>query len=79
MLEEQKGVVVAMPFADDGRVEVWATKSGALTEKAATKIIETEEDFEVLGFDKKPAKPRAKQVGSKGGRTGTGGKKKAGR
>ena len=32
MLEEQKGVVVAMPFAAEGRVEVWATKPGALTE-----------------------------------------------
>ena len=65
MLEEQKGVVVAMPFAAEGRVEVWATKPGALTEKAATKIIETEEDFEVLGFDKKPAKPVAKRQSKK--------------
>lgn len=57
MLEKQKGVVVAMPFTDAGRVEVWASQAGALTEKVAKEIVELDKDFKVLGFAKKAAKP----------------------
>ncbi len=41
MLEKHPGVAVAMPFADREVVEVWATKPGALSEKAARAMIES--------------------------------------
>ncbi len=53
MLEKHPGVAVAMPFADRELVEVWATKPGALSEKTARAMIESqvgEEKFVMNGF-----------------------------
>ena len=64
MLEDEKGVIAALPFCDSGRVEVWA-KKGTLTEKKAKSIIHLEKDFKVMAFAAKaPAADAAKGEGA---------------
>ena len=53
MLEKEPGVLVALPFGDTGKVEVWTSKKGVLTKKSARKIIEFDKDFEVTGFQRR--------------------------
>jgi hypothetical protein len=50
MLEKAPGVMVALPFCDTGRVEVWASKVGALDKKRVASIIELEPDFKLIAF-----------------------------
>ena len=50
MLEKQKNVLVAMPFCDVGKVEIWAAKKDALSEKKTRKIVDKDKAFTLTAF-----------------------------
>ncbi len=61
MLENHKGVAVALPFSNDGIIEVWADKAGALDKDAAQLLVEGDPELTLLSFEKRPAKPAVKK------------------
>lgn len=50
MFEKQSHVLVAMPFGDTGKVEIWTTKRDALSEKAARQTLKGSKGFKLLGL-----------------------------
>ncbi len=53
MLEKRDDVIAAYPDGGTGEVAIHAKKTGAMTEKTAKKLIESDKQFKVKSFSKK--------------------------
>lgn len=72
MLEEKTAILAAMPFSDTGKVRVWASKAGALTEESARKLVQAEEKFKFVSFTIIDLKQSLIRIQAKGRRHGGG-------